>query len=58
MTAIELKRLAKMEAETRCSGAVYLGKLAALLGDEVPPLLFAPCCSKREREMKCERVGE
>ena len=47
-----------MEAETRCSGAVYLSKLAALLGDEVPPLPFAPFYSQREREMTCERVRE
>ena len=53
---MELKRLAKMEAEARCSGAVYLSKLAALLGDEVPHLLFAPCY--RQREGKIDEVRE
>ena len=47
-----------MEAEVRCAGPVYLSKLAALLGDEVPPLLFALCYIRKRREMKCERVGE
>ena len=37
VTAVELTRLAKMEAEARCSGAVYMSKLAALLGDEFNP---------------------